>query len=1436
MNAASPQPQSPQKRPLRRRVLRAVVLVLVGGMMLLGGLTVTVMTPLGQRWIANQGLRMAAAALPAEEGALRTDISGASIGWSPLGLSLDGVSVYLTAPGMAEQKLASLSGMAMLPANRSGLHWETIEVDGLEVTTAGSSWLQAVIASVDTAASGAEDEATPSFSAHHIVLRNLSIEAADSTGSMPMSGTLALDSAHFDTVLWEGGLPQIGTTAGGLRLMAQRPHTSADTTTLTWTGDDAAWHLQFDGAPAFWLPPGDLPIGVPSLVPGQWTAVFQPTNGALQLSGSADWGMIEASANLGADSLTLKTFELDYHSLPSAIDWPLPTAGNARLSGPLHWAWPGPNGPTDAWRDISGTADLTVRGGTGRRPAQQAGLQWNLNTGALSTEGMLNAVEGDGTTAQLTWSLQGAFVPLQVLNTASFSQPATLSGTWSANRTGQGGGTGKAEGQLTLDATPNPNAAATLSWEWSARTSPLRLTEGLELYAGWQSKGEISLDEIGTIGPWWGHFDITQGRFIPLAGFDGRSRQGPPLAMNRLHLSGRGSNERLSLDLDGDFIAGHLEGPTSLSGWWHPMVDALAAGEVLTPTAAQRWKNAVSGDALASADWEANLTVFRDDLLERYSHDQWSIGPGSHIDMTHRNGQVDFTMDLHPLHVGPVRLYDLVISGSGGRTPLVWQATADSLRHTDWGGAEDISLAADIGLASGSEVRASWDGALAANLVVEHHLEPGDRHVVLPSYIALGYGDAAWRMPMEQHAHVAWTGSDLLTLEADGFQLDGDLGKLSVSRSEKTSLDGSAMKIQLDRLPVGPWLSLVGPPLGMELPPGGGLVHGDFDLRLSPLACVGTAQWEDAQLSSFRLGDLCLNGLWDDQPEIQVQQFMDTAEVLMANLDASQTVNLQLKDWPMEQLQPLFSESGVSIEGRANGGLNVDLSAPSPAITGGISVDMPKVAVRATGSAYGLAGTLDFSEGLIGMDRGTVSDQHGETAMLNLSVLHTAFADWNYDIGLDLDAPFQIMDLATDPRALFYGELWATGAANVSGTADFMEIQAEVRSEPGTRFTMPLDGIEGAEIPSGIRFVGGQTEGAPAIPDAPPFQLSMGLDIEVTPEARLAMILDHEAGERVDGRAQGSLSLVSNRSQTLVMEGGLEILEGQYRFSLRDLFSKNIEIARGGRIDWDGDPYEAHLDLLAIAPFTTSPSPLLAGSVVQTSSDFDKTDVEVGMAISGALSNTSLDFSIGFPSYERKAPVMLSQVNAALSTPEETQRQAFALLATGQFIQPDQQDPIMLGATAAATAAAQASDLVSTGVSELLSSLSEEVEIGLRYIPSGLNQSAAGQGTDPALGQRTEDAFVMDLGLNLLNDRLRISGTLGATGVDGFDVDTEDILGAFDVRYKLTADGRWELMGFMKPASQLEEEPRNGVGAIYQVRFDQLSDLFRKRNVAAFRE
>ncbi len=287
----------------------------------------------------------------------------------------------------------------------------------------------------------------------------------------------------------------------------------------------------------------------------------------------------------------------------------------------------------------------------------------------------------------------------------------------------------------------------------------------------------------------------------------------------------------------------------------------------------------------------------------------------------------------------------------------------------------------------------------------------------------------------------------------------------------------------------------------------------------------------------------------------------------------------------------------------------------------------------------------------------------------------------------------------------------------------------------------------------------------------------------------------------------------SRQTCPLTVEGGLDIVDGQYRFSLRDLFTKRIDIAPGGRIDWDGDPYSAELDLVAFSSLRVNPSPLLP-SVVQS----QKTRVEVGLGIRGALEAPQLDFDIAFPEYAESDPAMLAEVQGALSTDESVERQAFALLATGQFIPAEAQ-----GAFLSQTAAAQASELVSARLSEWLSGLSEDLDIGLRYVPSA---AATAEGTDSGF----EEAFELDLGLSLMNDRLQISGSVGAQGMDGSSLGTSEFRGGLDVRYRLTADGRWELQAYSVPESPLEDDPKQGIGAAYQLRFNQLSDLFHSRS------
>ena len=70
--------------------------------------------------------------------------------------------------------------------------------------------------------------------------------------------------------------------------------------------------------------------------------------------------------------------------------------------------------------------------------------------------------------------------------------------------------------------------------------------------------------------------------------------------------------------------------------------------------------------------------------------------------------------------------------------------------------------------------------------------------------------------------------------------------------------------------------------------------------------------------------------------------------------------------------------------------------------------------MEATGGPLGVEGILSLTPDYIGLDHATVTDGLGGIAYLNLSVLHTDFAEWNYDVDLDFsEGPFRLMDLDT---------------------------------------------------------------------------------------------------------------------------------------------------------------------------------------------------------------------------------------------------------------------------------------------------------------------------------------------------------------------------------------------------------------------------------------
>ena len=302
----------------------------------------------------------------------------------------------------------------------------------------------------------------------------------------------------------------------------------------------------------------------------------------------------------------------------------------------------------------------------------------------------------------------------------------------------------------------------------------------------------------------------------------------------------------------------------------------------------------------------------------------------------------------------------------------------------------------------------------------------------------------------------------------------------SASASDGTANAASPLAIDVDGVPVEAlttWAS--GTTLAVPLPALSGTLNGQASVDLSSLHASAHVQWQDARMPPYGLGDLCVDVRWTESPMGSIQQFVADQEVLVATFDGRDRVMLDLQDWPLALVNPLLDQSGVVLKGTANGRVDLTMEDNVPHPRGNIALALPEVRVDATGGRHAVMGTLNLAPGFIGMDQALVTDPDGHGARLNLSIFHEDYAQWNYDLGIDIDdEPFQVMDLPPGVDRLFYGSVFATGQLDVSGNGDGVAIETEIRSEAGTRFTLPLDALEGTDIPSGIRFVGGAAPSA----------------------------------------------------------------------------------------------------------------------------------------------------------------------------------------------------------------------------------------------------------------------------------------------------------------------------------------------------------------------
>jgi hypothetical protein len=511
----------------------------------------------------------------------------------------------------------------------------------------------------------------------------------------------------------------------------------------------------------------------------------------------------------------------------------------------------------------------------------------------------------------------------------------------------------------------------------------------------------------------------------------------------------------------------------------------------------------------------------------------------------------------------------------------------------------------------------------------------------------------------------------------------------------------------------------------------------------------------------------------------------------------------------MKIIEPFVEGILSEVRGDISGMLDITGTTAKPLAEGKITVQKASFMVDYLQTRYNFTGDILINNSSFDINDLRLFDANGNYADINGKVSHHNFSD----IGLSIQITpvnFLMLNTRASDNELFYGKAIATGIIDVTGSLDEIKLKINARTEKDTRFFIPLSSSSEVSEYSFITYVSSQstqtiTEEKPRVTG-----LSMDFNLNVTPDAEVQIIFDSKVGDVIRGMGNGNLRMLINTNGDFQLFGDYVIEQGDYLFTLQNVINKKFQIEKGGTIRWNGDPYEAMMDMKAIYKLKTSLYDLTGDST-------GRVPVECILSMKNNLMQPEMSFSINLPESDPKAQGVISNL-----PPDEINKQVISLLVMNRFVTPEN----MKGGVAENRSSGNAlgvtsSELLSNQLSHWLSQISKDFDIGVNYRP----------GDDI-----TADELEVALSTQILNDRVIVNGNVGVGGQQHNT--SSQFLGDFEVEVKVNRSGKLRVKGFTKSNESIiyDTSPyRQGLGIFYKEDFDSFPALMKRYWNAVFR-
>lgn len=471
--------------------------------------------------------------------------------------------------------------------------------------------------------------------------------------------------------------------------------------------------------------------------------------------------------------------------------------------------------------------------------------------------------------------------------------------------------------------------------------------------------------------------------------------------------------------------------------------------------------------------------------------------------------------------------------------------------------------------------------------------------------------------------------------------------------------------------------------------------------------------------------------------------------------------------------------------------------------------------------------TVDYTQVAYSMPEAVMEVNNNLFRASNVPVFDPQGNQGRFDIDLNLQhlsniaynvriAPQRMLVLNTteSDNSMFYGKVYATGNARISGDKGFVNMNITATSEDNSTFIMPMSDKSNISRADFVIFKQPETKDSVDLLTQKKMlferqrkqktqtasRMNIDLALTVRPDLDFQMAV---AGNQIRARGQGALNLQINpRSNIFEMYGDYSITEGSFQLSVQNIINKKFTIESGSTIQWTGSPMDAMLNIEAIYRLKASLQPLLQG----TADLGDRSvPVECLIHLRDRLTNPAITFDVRVPGADPETQTVVAN---ALSSPETIDTQFASLLLFSSFAPENNVGSANIGAS------------VSSGLEFLTNQLSralsaDDYNVVLRYRPSS---------------ELTNEEVDFGLSKSLINNRLfvEVEGNYIIDNKQAVNSTMSNFMGEAYITYLIDRSGSLKLKAFTQTIDRFDENQgmqETGIGIYYKEDFNNFKDL-----------